>query len=261
MVTVAAAIVAVGTYLRRDGAKPVEIAARPAKPPPSGAAAQAARVASPAPAPKPAPPAPPPPHRGAAAAVALGAAFAAAAEAGTADLAAGEGTSAGGRRRRAEPPEQPDEDRAGRPIRCAQSVARACSPRAPADPRPGQSRRAHVPAGASSLRTTSRTRIPSDPRPWLLLGRAYAQLDWYSDSVERYVRAHHVDSTCRGDPQMLADLLKAAAHPTAGRGAARAIRDIYGVEAIPALEKAMERRAGDREATARLTRLRESLPR
>ncbi len=100
---------------------------------------------------------------------------------------------------------------------------------------------------------------PGDPRPWLLLGRAYAQLDWFSDSVERYLRAYRVDSTCRGDPQMLADLLKAAAHPVAGRGAARAIRTIYGSEAIPALEKDLERRAGDRDATARLTRLRESL--
>ena len=101
---------------------------------------------------------------------------------------------------------------------------------------------------------------PGDARPWLLLGRAYAQVDWFSDAVERYVRAHHVDSTCRGDPQMLADLLKGAAHPTAGRAAARAIREIYGAEAIPALEKAMKARAGDRAAAARLTQLRESLP-
>ena len=100
---------------------------------------------------------------------------------------------------------------------------------------------------------------PDDPRPWLLLGAAYAQVDWFRDSVELYLRAYHVDSTCRGDPQMLADLLKAAAHPVAARSAARAIRDIYGVEAIPALEKALEQRRGDREATARLTRLRESL--
>ena len=101
---------------------------------------------------------------------------------------------------------------------------------------------------------------PDDPRPWLLLGAAYAQVDWFRDSVERYLRAYQVDSTCRGDPQMLADLLKAAAHPVAGRSAARAIRDIYGVEAIPALEQALEQRRGDREATSRLTRLRESLP-
>jgi serine/threonine-protein kinase len=100
---------------------------------------------------------------------------------------------------------------------------------------------------------------PDDPRPWLLLGAAYAQADWLRDSVERYLRAYQVDSTCRADPQMLADLLKAAAHPVAGRSAARAVRDIYGVEAIPALEQALEHRRGDRDATARLTRLRESL--
>jgi serine/threonine-protein kinase len=101
---------------------------------------------------------------------------------------------------------------------------------------------------------------PDDPRPWLLLGAAYAQVDWFRDSVERYLRAYQIDSTCRGDPQMLADLLQAAAHPVAGRSAARAIRDIYGIEAIPALEQALERRRGDPEAIARLTRLRESLP-
>jgi serine/threonine-protein kinase len=101
---------------------------------------------------------------------------------------------------------------------------------------------------------------PDDPRPWLLLGHAYAQLDWLSDSVDRYVRADRVDSTCRGDPQMLADLLRAAAHPGASRVAARAIRDIYGAEAIPALDREMKGRAGEHEAVARLARLRESLP-
>ena len=102
---------------------------------------------------------------------------------------------------------------------------------------------------------------PGDPRPWLLLGRAYAQLDWLSDSVERYVRAYGVDSTCRGDPQMLADLLKAAAHPVAGRSAARAIRDIYGADALAALNTEIARHAVDPDAAARLTRLRESLAR
>jgi len=77
--------------------------------------------------------------------------------------------------------------------------------------------------------------------------------------VDRYVRAHGVDSTCRGDPQMLADLLKAAAHPVAGRSAARAVRDIYGAGAIPALNAEIQRRAADGEAAARLTRLRDTL--
>jgi eukaryotic-like serine/threonine-protein kinase len=102
---------------------------------------------------------------------------------------------------------------------------------------------------------------PDDPRPWLLLGHAYAELDWFSDAVDRYVRADHADSTGRGDPQMLADLLKAAAHPAASRAAARAIRDIYGAEALPAVDKAIKASAGDRQITARLTHLRESLPR
>ena len=102
---------------------------------------------------------------------------------------------------------------------------------------------------------------PGDARPWLLLGHAYAENDWFSDAVDRYVRADRVDSTSRGDPQMLADLLKAAAHPAASHAAARAIRDIYGAEAIPAVEKALKNSAGDRQASARLARLRESLPR
>ncbi len=102
---------------------------------------------------------------------------------------------------------------------------------------------------------------PGDPRPWLLLGHAYAQLDWLSDSVERYVRAYGVDSSSRGDPQMLPDLLKAAAHPVAGRSAARAIHDIYGADAVPALNTEIERHGADREGAARLVRLRESLAR
>jgi serine/threonine-protein kinase len=99
---------------------------------------------------------------------------------------------------------------------------------------------------------------PGDPRPWLLIAHAYAQLDWLSDSVERYQRAYRADPSCRGDPQMLDDLLKAAAHRVAGRNAARAIRDIYGAEALPALDKAIAR-AGDRDENDRLDHLRDSL--
>jgi hypothetical protein len=100
---------------------------------------------------------------------------------------------------------------------------------------------------------------PRDPRPWLLLGHAYAQLDWLSDATDRYVRAYHLDASSRGDPQMLADLLKATEHRVAGRHAARAIHDIYGPEAIPALDRAIKRRSDDRDASARLARRRDSL--
>jgi serine/threonine protein kinase len=69
---------------------------------------------------------------------------------------------------------------------------------------------------------------PADPRPWLLVARAYARLDWLNDAVERYLHAYDLDPGCRGDPQMLADLRRAAAHPTAARNAAKAIHDIFG---------------------------------
>jgi len=100
---------------------------------------------------------------------------------------------------------------------------------------------------------------PGDPRPWLLIAHAYAQLGWLSDSVERYQRAYRADPTCRGDPQMLEDLLRAVTHRVAGRAAARAIRDIYGAEALPALEKAIARGAGDRDGNDGLDHLRDSL--
>ena len=100
---------------------------------------------------------------------------------------------------------------------------------------------------------------PSDPRPWLLVGHAYTQLNWLSDAVDRYERAYRADPTCRGDPQMLEDLLRAATHRVAGRKAARAIRDMYGTEALPALEKAIARGAGDKDANDSLDHLRDSL--
>jgi eukaryotic-like serine/threonine-protein kinase len=100
---------------------------------------------------------------------------------------------------------------------------------------------------------------PDDPRPWLLIARVHAQLGWLSDSVERYLRAYRADPTCRGDPHMLEDLLKAVTHRVAGRNAAQAIRDIYGAEALPALEKAIARGAGDRDGNDRLDHLRDAL--
>jgi eukaryotic-like serine/threonine-protein kinase len=100
---------------------------------------------------------------------------------------------------------------------------------------------------------------PGDPRPWLLIAHAYAQLNWLSDSVERYQRAYRADPTSRGDPQMLEDLLTAAAHRVAGRNAARVIRDIYGAEALPALDKAIARGASDADGNERLDHLRDSL--
>ncbi|HEY4394385.1 MAG TPA: protein kinase [Polyangia bacterium] len=220
---VAAAATSLRTYLRREFGTPSESATPTAKPP----------HRRPPPTETPAKPEPPP-------------AKAPAAE----DVAAPE---------EKEPPAQPPSERPTRP--------RARNPwRAPV-PRPLRAIRAEL---DRDVRLSQKALQPlyefssanrSDPRPWLLLGRAYAQLDWFSDAVDRYVRADRLDSTCRGDPQMLPDLVKAAAHPAASHAAVKAIRDIYGAEAIPAVDKAIKSNAGDRGATTRLTHLRESLSR
>jgi serine/threonine-protein kinase len=174
----------------------------------------------------------------------------------------------------AAPPSGPASPSSGTPQRKVKAQAEAERPRVPAR-NPWQE---EVPATLKPIRERldRGTRMsepslrpvylfarqhPNDPRPWLLVGRAYAQLDWLSDSVDRYLRAYRIDPGSRGDPQMLADLLRAAEHPVAGRAAAKAIDDVYGTEALPSVEKALEQQRGERDNTARLTRLRESLTR
>lgn len=125
--------------------------------------------------------------------------------------------------------------------------------------RDGLEREARLNEGALAPAYAFARQNPGDPRPWLLIAHAYAQIGWLSDSVERYQRAYRADPTCRGDPRMLDDLLKAATHRVAGHAAVRAIRDIYGREALPAVEKAIARGAGDRDENDTLDHLRDSL--
>jgi serine/threonine-protein kinase len=257
LVTLAAGIAVVATVLRREG-RSGDTAARPAKPPPSPSAAPSPPPPSlppppppakpaPAPEPPPTPEVPPPPT------------VAVPAPPPKPEPVPAPPPEAAAPAEDKAPPEAPVA--AGQPRSDARNPWQEAVPRELRPIRDRLTRGVHMSQRALQPAYAFAHQNPTDPRPWLLLGHAYAELDWYSDSVERYVRAHRVDSTCRGDPQMLADLLKAAAHPVAGRNAARAIRDIYGAEAIAPLEKAMERRAGDREATARLARLRDTLPR
>jgi len=268
LVVLVVGIAAAGIFLQQRGrVKPVETAAVPAPPPkpatppklaeppkpaqvPKPALPEpapplppaSALPASPPPAPNPEPPAPPPPEK----------TMAEKAPETRAENAAPPP------REKPEPPENAQYPRQARP--------RARNPWQDPAPKVLRSIRDRLVRGTKVSQKALRPAYefahqnPDDPRPWLLLGRAYAQVDWFSDAVERYVRAYGVDSTSRGDPQMLADLIKGAAHPVAGRNAARAIREIYGAEAIPALDKAM-RGAGAGEAAARLARLRESLER
>ena len=247
VVTLAAGIGAVAAYLKHDRATPVETAAPPEEPPPKIARSTEPppRPAPPSPEPAPAPaltaPQPPKPAP---------------------TKPKVEAKAHAENEAPAEQQEQPEQPEKGRkPHSGARNPWKAPAPRALRPIRDRLNHGVHLTQRALAPVYEFARGNPGDPRPWLLLGHAYAELDWYSDSVDRYVRADHADSTSRGDPQMLPDLLKAAAHPVAARAAARAIRDIYGAEAIPAVDKAMKSSAGDHEATLRLARLRESLSR
>ena len=251
VVVLAGGIGAAATYLRHDRAT-VETAALPAEPPPRQApspspspppptAASTAAATSELPRPQPSKPSPPKPS--------------VETQARAEDEAPSEQAAPSAQ------PEQPEQlAKERKPRSGARNPWKAPVPRALRPIRDRVNHGAQVSQRALRPVYEFAHANPGDPRPWLLLGHAYAQHDWLSDSVDRYVRAHSVDSTCRGDPQMLADLLKAAAHPVASHAAARAIRDIYGPEALPAVDKTMKSSAGDHEATARLIRLRESLP-
>jgi eukaryotic-like serine/threonine-protein kinase len=258
VVTLAAGFGAVAAYVWHDRVTPGETATLPGKPPPRAAlpVAPEPKRAMPAPPPSPASPSPPPSSELTAPQPPKPAPTRPPAQA----PAHAEDDAPSEQPQHPEQPEQPDKQRR-KPRSSARNPWKAPVPHALRPIRDRIDRGAHLSQRALAPVYEFAHGNPNDPRPWLLLGHAYAELDWYSDSVDRYVRADHVDSTCRGDPQMLVDLLKAAAHPVAARGAARAIRDIYGGEAIPAVDKAMKSSAADREATARLARLRESLSR
>jgi serine/threonine-protein kinase len=252
---IAAGVAATKAYLRRDGANPVKLTGWPARPLPESAptpapapskpalpAEQAPTAALPPPPPAPSLDSPPAPNPRAAA------------------PPPPEVRAPGRDQEQPEEPEQPKQpDREVKAPLGARDPWQEPVPRALQSIQHRVSRGVHMSQRALVPAYEFAHQNPRDPRPWLLLGHAYAQLDWLSDSVERYLRAYRIDSTCRGDPQMLADLLKAATHPVTGRSAARAIGDIYGAEAIPAVEQELNRRGDDREAAARLARLRESL--
>jgi eukaryotic-like serine/threonine-protein kinase len=102
-------------------------------------------------------------------------------------------------------------------------------------------------------------RHPKDPRPYLLLGGTYVARGWRSDAIDRYERAHRVDPAAKGDPRMLADLLSLVKHPAVSARAARAVREIYGADAIPVIEAKLATPGMGADEGERLRRLKASL--
>ncbi|MFW5921211.1 MAG: hypothetical protein ACOCUS_05170, partial [Polyangiales bacterium] len=79
-----------------------------------------------------------------------------------------------------------------------------------------------------------------DPRPYLLEGHSLFAKKRRVMAIARYTRAYEIDPGARGDPRMLENLIRLAASSNTNEPASNAIEDIYGEEAVPAIEHALE---------------------
>lgn len=101
--------------------------------------------------------------------------------------------------------------------------------------------------------------MPEDPRPLLLLGHLFVAKGWYTEGIRRFELAAERDPSARGDPRMLETLVDLAARESVGERAAEAIRTIYGAEALPAVDSAVDRYADQPLSQLRLVTLRDQL--
>src|SRR5690606_36717257 len=95
----------------------------------------------------------------------------------------------------------------------------------------------------------------TDPRPDRLLAGAFLSRGWRSDVVERYELAYNRDAASRGDARMMHDLVMLSADSAAGAKAARAVRRIYGREALAEIDRQLGAGSFRRDERARLLRL------
>jgi serine/threonine protein kinase len=97
---------------------------------------------------------------------------------------------------------------------------------------------------------------PTDPRGHLLLARGYLNRHWFKDAVGEYAIALEVSQDARGDPRMLADLVRLV--ESGSSEAAKMITDVYSDTAVPAVDRALVSPPNP-EAKLRLERLKTDL--
>lgn len=101
--------------------------------------------------------------------------------------------------------------------------------------------------------------MDGDPRPRLLMGHLFFARGWMTEGIRRYEMAVRLDPSVRGDRRVLENLVAAAARESLSERASTAIDTIYGVEAVPALQAAIDEREGQALAQLRLVELRDRL--
>jgi hypothetical protein len=95
---------------------------------------------------------------------------------------------------------------------------------------------------------------PGDARPHLLMAEDAVNRGWDAFAVSHYERAFHEDPRAKQDPRMLKDLVAIAGGKSDAAKAVKAITDIYGAAAVPAIEDALAA-AGDKGEADRVERL------
>jgi hypothetical protein len=95
---------------------------------------------------------------------------------------------------------------------------------------------------------------PGDARPHLLMAEDAVNRGWDAFAVSHYERAFREDPRARQDPRMLKDLVAIAGGKSDAAKAVKALTDIYGAAAVPAIEDAIAA-AGDKGETDRVGRL------
>lgn len=100
---------------------------------------------------------------------------------------------------------------------------------------------------------------PDDARSSLLLARHHRLQGEWAPAVRHYRAAHRIDAGSAAFRPMLHDLVRAARERTSATAAAQALEQIYGREALPAVERSIRSRGLDAAERRRLTRLRDRL--
>lgn len=98
-----------------------------------------------------------------------------------------------------------------------------------------------------------------DPRGRLLLAELYMNRHWRADALSEYAAVYQLDSSARGAPSMLTDLLALVGQGAVADDATRLVARAYGKEALPALDRAIGAQRAKSEARKRLTALRARL--
>lgn len=101
-------------------------------------------------------------------------------------------------------------------------------------------------------------KTPDDPDAQLLLGHVFKERGMRAMAIGAYERAALLDAGARGDPRMLANLVGLAAESEGG-AAARVLREVYGEEALPVIDRALMREGLSVREMQRLADLRDSI--